>query len=82
MKPRHVRGFQIRAGRALLGWSVADLSTASRVTLEAIERLEATPDEPTISDQAVLAVVAALKANGVVLIKDLSRYGVALDTRV
>ncbi|MEQ8446930.1 MAG: helix-turn-helix transcriptional regulator [Pelagibacterium sp.] len=71
---------QIRAGRALLDWSIADLSDASGVSVSSIQRIEKTPGECDHTD-ALGNVALALSKSGVRMVKDMSSYGVMLDTR-
>ncbi|WP_029042577.1 helix-turn-helix domain-containing protein [Cucumibacter marinus] len=73
---------QIRAGRALLGWSVQDLAERAGVTVATVKKAESSPGEADEVRAAKLAAICgALNASGVVFTKDLSRLGVALDLR-
>jgi predicted transcriptional regulator len=77
-----VKAFQIRAGRALLGWSPADLANVAGVGTEVVRRAEASPgDVVNAKPRELLAILTAMNKHGVVLTRDLSRFGVALDTR-
>jgi predicted transcriptional regulator len=71
---------QIVAARGLLGWSTKDLALAAGISLYAVQKLESTPGdlEPT---RSFGAVAQALIGRGIIFTKDLSRVGVALDTR-
>lgn len=60
-----IGGTQIRAGRALLGWSAADLSVRSGVTRFTIQRLEKCDGVPPSRSQTLEAVQNALEAGGV-----------------
>ena len=75
-----VFAFQIVAARGLLGWSPTDLALAAGITMYQVMKLEKEPGdlEPT---KHLLAVASALTAKGVVFTRDMSRIGVALDTR-
>lgn len=79
----NIRPFQLRAGRALLGWSAGDLANVAEVKIEAVRRAEACQRDQIVgvSEQAILAMLDALHKHGVVLTKDMSRFGVALETR-
>lgn len=76
-----VMGFQLAAGRTLLGWSVADLSDRAGVTIAMIKRAEASPGEADVPTAKLAAICATLYGAGVVFTRDLSRVGVALDLR-
>lgn len=54
---------QIRAARALLGWSQQELADRAVLSLNAVKRLEAAHGDPRMS--TVSAVKAALEAGGV-----------------
>lgn len=55
---------QIRAGRALIGWSQADVATAAGLSIPTVKRAEA-DDGIRVSEDAVQAIVSALKKGGV-----------------
>jgi len=61
-------GAQIRAARALLGWSATDLSQRSAVSLRTIQRAELAETLMTMANQ--LAVRRALEAAGVEFIDE------------
>ena len=61
---------QIRAARALLHWSAADLSQASSVSLSTIRRAESTDPTGTMTVANALAVRHALEAAGVEFIDE------------
>ncbi len=56
---------QIRAARALLRWSAADLSKHSGVGTATIQRMEVMEGVPTGNVKTLLALMAALEAAGV-----------------
>ena len=62
---------QIRAARAMLGWSQAELAQKAGVHRNALARLEVGRTDPRVS--TLDAVVAALEAHGVTFIAD--QYG-------
>jgi predicted transcriptional regulator len=64
---------QIRAARALLGWSQQDLADKAIVSLNAITRLERGEVDPRLS--TVTAVQKAITKAGVELIADDDRKG-------
>jgi predicted transcriptional regulator len=55
---------QIKAARALLGWSQEDLAAQSSVSVPTIKRLEA-PGKFRVSDEAKAKIVSALQAAGI-----------------
>jgi transcriptional regulator with XRE-family HTH domain len=59
----NVSGAQVRAARALLGWSAVKLSEKSKVSLSTIQRWEGGKGEPTEANQA--AAQRALEAEGI-----------------
>ena len=59
---------QIRAARALLGWSQQDLGDRAVLSLNAIKRLESGQSDPRIS--TVMAVKNALENGGVEFISE------------
>lgn len=54
---------QIRAARALLGWSQQELADRAILSLNAVKRLEGSHGDPRMS--TVMAVKTALEAGGV-----------------
>lgn len=78
---RTVYSNQLRAGRAMLGWSVQDLADRSGVSVAMVKRGEASPGEPDLKLDKVAALCGALHASGIVFTQDMSRIGVALDLR-
>ena len=62
-----IEAAQVRAARALIGWSQTKLAETAGVPLSIVERFEAgAPDH--IADEAVAKMRAALEAAGVVFI--------------
>jgi transcriptional regulator with XRE-family HTH domain len=62
-----VEAAQVRAARALIGWSQTKLAETAGVSPSIVERFEAGAPEP-IADEAVAKMRAALEAAGVVFI--------------
>ena len=60
---RMISARQIRAARALLGWSQQDLADRAIISVNALRRLEAEQVDPRMS--TVTAVKAALEGAGV-----------------
>jgi transcriptional regulator with XRE-family HTH domain len=60
---------QIRAARALLGWSQAEVATAAGLSIPTIKRAEA-DGGIQVSDDAVAAITRALKKAGVEFIAE------------
>lgn len=61
---------QVKAARALLGWSQERLAVASGMSLPTIKRLEATSGELGGRTETVAKIVAALEAAGVEFIAE------------
>ena len=60
---------QIRAARALIGWSQTDVATAAGLSVPTVKRAEA--DEGIrVSEDAMLAIANALKKAGVEFIAE------------
>lgn len=59
---------QIRAGRALLRWSAADLSAKSGVGTATIQRMEVMDGVPKGNIKTLMALKAALESGGVVFV--------------
>jgi DNA-binding XRE family transcriptional regulator len=73
--PVGVTGNQIRAARALIGASQAEIAAAAGITRQCFYKMEASGAEPVISrEKTIWAVLTALGARGVVLLN----RGVAL----
>ena len=62
-----IEAAQVRAARALIGWSQTKFAETAGVSLSIVERFEAGAPEP-IADEAVAKMRAALEAAGVVFI--------------
>lgn len=60
---------QLRAARALLGWSQEDLSTASGVSVPTLKRIEPGNGPVKASDDVLSKIETALRGAGVVLIE-------------
>jgi transcriptional regulator with XRE-family HTH domain len=60
---------QIRAARALVGWSQTKVATAARLSIPTIKRAEA-DGGIRVSDDAVIAIACALKKAGVEFIAE------------
>ncbi len=58
-----IKGNQIRAARALLGWKQSDLAQASGLSLTALNNIERGAADPRVSTLG--AIQAALEAAGV-----------------
>ena len=67
---RRVAGFQIRAARAVLGWSAEDLARASSVSLRTIRRAELSDVHTSMTVANDLSVRRALEAAGVQFIDE------------
>jgi transcriptional regulator with XRE-family HTH domain len=61
-----IEAAQVRAARALIGWSRAELADAAGVSLSIVDRFET--GQPDISADAVAKVRAALESAGVAFI--------------
>lgn len=67
---------QVRAARALLGWSQLEAATASGLGVATLARLERSQVEP--ENSTIAAVVKAFEANGIVFIGEGELLGVAI----
>lgn len=65
-----ITGTQVRAARALLGWSQQRLAEAADVSLPTIKRVELRANELAGRVRTVEKIRAAVEAAGVVLIDD------------
>lgn len=72
--PQKLTGAQIRAGRALVDWTGAQLSKAAGVSLQTIRRMEGEVGTERSSVANILAVQRALEEAGVVFL-DASEVG-------
>lgn len=69
-----ITGAQIRAARALLGWTSQQLAEASGVSYASISRAEQNDGVPGMRATSLAAIQGALEAGGIIFL----RYG---DTR-
>lgn len=67
---------QSRAGRALVGWSVADLAEAAAMPADRITRFEADAEQPDLDCQH--AIRRALEAAGVLFLPEQGGEGVGV----
>lgn len=65
-----MRGEQIRAARALVGWTANDLAKASGVSYPTVQRLDATRGEVGGRHDTVQSIRTALEAAGVEFIPE------------
>src|SRR5438270_3140729 len=65
---RVLTGAQIRAGRALLGWSAATLAERAGVSYPTVQRAETADGVPRMKAPNLYAIQRALEAGGVVLL--------------
>jgi ribosome-binding protein aMBF1 (putative translation factor) len=80
LQPRLLSPAQIRAARAMLGWSMLDLAQAARVSVSTIKRMEMSQPQP-VSDSAFDTVRSTLEQAGVQFSSDLHGEGVWKDRR-
>jgi len=60
-----MNGEQIRAGRALLGWSAADLAARAGISYPTMQRIDATRGPVTGRYETIEAIRRALEAQGI-----------------
>jgi transcriptional regulator with XRE-family HTH domain len=65
-----MNGRQIRAARALIGWSAQDLANASSVGVATIRRAELKDRETGMTAPNIAAIRAALEVAGVLFIDE------------
>lgn len=65
-----ITGTQVRAARALLAWSQAELASRAGTSLPTVKRLEARGDEPAGTVRTNRKIRAAVEAAGIVFIDD------------
>jgi ribosome-binding protein aMBF1 (putative translation factor) len=70
LAPERIAGFQIRAARAVLGWSAQDLARESSVSLRTIRRAEVSEVHTDMTVANERAVRRALEAAGVEFIDE------------
>ena len=63
-----ITGTQIRAARALLAWSQAELAQRAGTSLPTIKRIESTGNEPSGTVRTNEKIRAAVEAAGIVFI--------------
>ena len=56
---------QIRAARAMLGWSAKTLATSAGLSLRTIQNIETVDDELSVRRSSILAVKATLESAGI-----------------
>jgi ribosome-binding protein aMBF1 (putative translation factor) len=62
-------GAQIRAGRALVGWSAATLAERAGLSYPTVQRAESTDAVPNMKTPNLLAIQRALEEAGVVFLE-------------
>ena len=75
-----VSGRQVKAARALLGWSQRELVSASKVSMPTIRRIEALGGELRAKPQTIRKIVEALERAGIRFIFD-GGSGVKLNSK-
>jgi DNA-binding XRE family transcriptional regulator len=75
-----ISNLQIRAARALLGWSQARLAEEAGVSVITIKRMEAQADAFHARFDIVMKVKAAVERGGVVFLGEGFSHGVQLRT--
>lgn len=70
MSIRKVSVPQIKAARALLGWSQSDLAAHSKVSEPTVKRLEAADGEIGGRPETAAAITTALETAGIVFLDD------------
>jgi transcriptional regulator with XRE-family HTH domain len=85
-----ITGAQIRAARAFLRWTIADLATAADVGLSTIQEVEKIDGEPRVAstlqwrsdarDEALTKMRSALEKAGITFLPE-SAHGVGLRGR-
>ena len=68
-KPDRLTPTQIRAARAMLGWSMVALAKAARVSVSTVKRAEDEGPQP-VSDAILAAIRDALETEGVRFLAD------------
>lgn len=76
-----ITGPQIRAARALLGWSARELAERSGVSYPTIQRAEQAADVPEMKTSNMQAVTEALEGAGVRFITTQAEAGAILVRR-
>ena len=70
MKPCVLSGAQIRAARALLKWSAADLARQSALGVNTVRRAEVAQDKTSLTAANELAIRRAFESAGVEFIDE------------
>ena len=60
-----ISGAQIRAARALLGWTAKDLAQKAKVGVSTIQRIENAEGTPNVHAPNLAAIQSALEAAGI-----------------
>ncbi len=74
-----VKSIQLRAARALLGWTAKDLAERAHVHLSTVQRMERCHGPVRGNVTSHDAVVDALHDSGIVFVSDNGRVGVLLN---
>ena len=74
-------GAQVRAARALLRWTVADLARESRVSVPTIHRLEQVDDVPAVRERTLHDLKRAFEDAGIEFIGTPEEPGLVLHPR-
>ena len=75
-----IEASQVRAARALIGWSQTKLAGAAGVPVSLVERLETEPADP-VADEGIDKLRAALEAAGVVFLPKDDGGGIGVRLR-
>jgi transcriptional regulator with XRE-family HTH domain len=67
--PGVITGPQIRAARALLGWTTTDLAERAGLALSTVQRADAAPEVPRVAAQSLVKIQAAIEAAGVIFLE-------------
>ncbi|MBF0335975.1 MAG: helix-turn-helix transcriptional regulator, partial [Alphaproteobacteria bacterium] len=65
-----ITGPQIRAARALIGWTAQDLADRALLSYPTVQRAETSPDVPSMKAPNLLAIQRALEGAGVVFLAE------------
>ena len=60
-----ISGAQIRAARALLGWTAKDLAQTAKVGVSTVQRIENAEGTPNVHAANLAAIQSALEAAGI-----------------
>lgn len=66
---RVLTGPQIRAARALLGWSTTDLAKRAGLARSTVQRADAAPEVPMVAARSLAMIQAAIEAAGVIFLE-------------